>query len=194
MEHVVPEEVKRRAEDEEELAQDEPATCYGGFKLWQAVAAAQDIIFGNITFVRQGTPGLVVGKTNDGINLTVKFDMREDGSDLCVNLLPRSLMEPLPGGLRLGQQVCATKDLMLQGSIVVKLGTLGMVVGAADQQHMQVAFHERMDGGEGYLHVHFEMISPYRLLVGGFRLGQKIRACEDLFLDSHVAVPFNTTG
>lgn len=194
MEHVVPDEVKRRAEDDEELAQDEPATCYGGFKSWQVVAASQDIVFGNLIGVRQGTPGIVVGNFNDGNHLTVKFDKREDASELCVTILPSTLMEPLPGGFQLGQQVCASKQLMLGGSVVVQLGSLGMVVGAVDQQHMHVLFNERTDGMEGCLHVHCEMISPHRLLVGGFRLGQKIQACKDLVVNDHVAVPFNATG
>merc|ERR1719174_184709 len=115
MEQFAPDEVKRRMEDEREEAAEEPATCYGGFKPWQIVAAARDIGFGNAVGVRQGTPGIVVSNFSDGFHLTVKFDTREDGSDLCVNVLPSTLMNPLPGGFHLSEKVCASHDLLLEG-------------------------------------------------------------------------------
>ena len=42
--------------------------------------------YGSNVIVRQGSPGIVVGSCDDGVHLTVKFDEREDGSDLCVNV------------------------------------------------------------------------------------------------------------
>jgi len=103
-------------------------------------------------------------------------------------------MNPLPGGFHLSEKVCASHDLLLEGGVVVQLGTLGMIVGPVDEYHMHVLFHERTDGIEGYLNVHHEMIAPYRLLVGGFRLGQKIQASMDLVVGHEVAVPFGTSG
>ena len=50
--------------------------------------------YGNNVIVRQGSPGIVVGICDDAVHLTVKFDEREDGSDLCVNV---TWMNPLFG-------------------------------------------------------------------------------------------------
>ena len=41
--------------------------------------------YGSSIIVRQGSPGIVLGNCDDGCHLTVKFDEREDGSELCVN-------------------------------------------------------------------------------------------------------------
>jgi len=42
--------------------------------------------YGSNIIVRQGSPGIIVGNCEDGCHLTVKFDEREDGSELCVNV------------------------------------------------------------------------------------------------------------
>lgn len=196
MEKLVPEEVERRRLEEEEDASLHEEVCHGGFKPWQTVAAARDIGFGNMIGVRQGMPGIIVGNFTDGSHVTVKFDSREDGSELCVNVLPDTLMNPLPGGFRLGEKVVALFDLMLDGSSSIKLGTSGVVVGMGDVslENVHVVFDETSGGTEGYVSVHIGMISADKLLVGGFNLGQKIQASMDLVVGTGVAVPFGTPG
>ena len=72
---------------------------------WGDIAASRDILclgvtvfvsssclffvasrYGSSIIVRQGSPGIIVGNCEDGCHLTVKFDEREDGSELCVNV------------------------------------------------------------------------------------------------------------
>ncbi|CAK0870345.1 unnamed protein product [Prorocentrum cordatum] len=130
MEQVIPGKLAERIrEDVEERAGDDDV-CLGGFKAWQEVAANRNVIFGSRVGVKQGTPGIIIGNFTDGFHVTVKFDEREDGSELCVNLLPEALMAPLPGGFRLGQRVVALYDLLLNEEVGVRVGTAGAIVGS----------------------------------------------------------------
>jgi hypothetical protein len=193
MEKLVPDQLERRkAEDAEE----EEEICPGGFKPWEHVAAASDISFGDILCVRQGTPGIVVCKSSDDYHLTVKFDRREDESDLCVDVKRSHLMKPLPGNFRLGQKVMACVDLHLNDNVVVALGSTGTIVAPAFTavDHLLVSFDERCDGVEGYIAVDCASIAPDRLLVGGFRLGQKVLSNSDLLINHQLVVPRDTPG
>lgn len=195
MEHLMPIAAERRRLEEEEEEAEEDTKCLGGFSAWETIAAARDIGFGPLVGVRQGTPGIVICNYQDGLHLVVKFDAREDGSEGVVNVLPTDLMKPLPGGFRLGQKVVACFDLVLEdGKAVAKLGAPGVVVAQGLGDHILVLFRERLDGEDGPVNVHHKMIAPDRLLVGGFRLGQKIECCRDLVVDGVVAVPFRTIG
>ena len=115
------------------------------FQLTRCVAQR----YGSNIIVRQGSPGIIVGNCEDGCHLTVKFDEREDGSELCVNVprqfcdsreclitlplgqkqsetevVPEALMLPLPGGFRLHQKVVALYELLLNSDMKVPLGSL----------------------------------------------------------------------
>jgi hypothetical protein len=196
MEKFVPDEFERRKREDAEEEQEEEQMCHGGFKPWEQVAAAQDISFGHILGVRQGTPGIVVGNSSDDHHVTIKFDRREDDSDLCVDVLPGHLMKPLPGNFRLGQKVMACVDLHLNGAVIVALGCTGTIVAAAvgAAEHLLVSFEERLDGIEGYIAVHYAMIIQDRLLVGGYKLGQKVLSNRDLVVNDQVLVPRDTSG
>jgi hypothetical protein len=198
MQKLVPDELERRkGEDAEEAEEEEDEqTCHGGFKVWEQVAATTDISFGHLLCVRQGTPGIVVGNSDDDQHVTVKFERREDDSDLCVDVLHGHLMKPLPRNFRLGQKVIACVDLELNDAIVVPLGCTGTIVapaiGAVDR--LLVSFEERSDGVEGCIAVDAEAIFPDRPLVGGYKLGQKVLCNSDLVVNNQVLVPRDTAG
>lgn len=194
IEQLLPERLEqRKREEEEDLAEDEDV-CHGGFRAWQEVAAARDIIFGSTLGVRQGTPGLVIGNFTDGCHVTVRFNEREDESELCVNVLPEALMEPLPGGFRLGQRVVALFDLLLNGEIGVRLGTGGAVVGRLGPDRLMVLFDERLDAGDGTVSVNYREVTAQRLLVGGFRIAQQVQSAMDLIVGNRVVVKVGTHG
>lgn len=202
IEQLLPAKLEQRLrEDEEEGFEEE--NCFGGFKAWQEVAAARDIIFGNKVGVRQGTPGILIGDFTDGCHVTVKFDDREDDSELCVNVLPEALMDPLPGGFRLGQRVVALFDLLLNDQIGVRLGTAGVIVGHDGRgsfvgrlgaERLMILFDERLDAGEGTVSVAYREVTRQRLLVGGFRIAQQVQSAMDLVVGSRVVVPAGTHG
>mmetsp|Transcript_6722 Transcript_6722/g.16680 ORF Transcript_6722/g.16680 Transcript_6722/m.16680 type:complete len:390 (-) Transcript_6722:243-1412(-) len=194
MEQLVPEAYEERRRQEEEEADTGEELCYGGFKAWQEVAAARDVIFGSKIGVRQGTPGVLIGNFTDGCHVTVRFDHREDDSELCVNVLPEALMDPLPGGFRLGQRVVALFDLLLNEKIGVKLGTAGTVVGRLGEDRLMICFDERLDAGEGTVSVNFREVTLQRLLVGGFKISQKVQSAMDLVVGSKVVVKAGTLG
>jgi len=193
MEHLIPDELERRRREEaEDLAEQDEQHCHGGFSAWQEVAASRDIIFGDRIGVRQGTPGIIIGNFAD--HLTVKFDEREDGYDLCVNLLPEGLMSPLPGGFRLGQRIVTRNDLLLNGEIGVRLGMTGTVIGHEGGERLCVQFDQRLDNQIGTVIVHFKELAANSLLVGGFRIAQNVMAAVDLTVGSRVAVKAGTLG
>jgi len=200
----VPETLERRRKEAEEDDEAEEARgeglCHGGFRPWQEVAANRDVIFGTKLGVRQGTPGVVIGDFTDGLHVTVKFDEREDGSELCVNVLPEALMAPLPGGFRLSQRVVALYDLMLNDVIGVRLGTGGIVVGQLVEDRLMVLFDARVDCGiagaahEGPVSVSFREVAAQRPLVGGFSIAQKVQSAMDLIVGNRVVVRAGTHG
>jgi hypothetical protein len=204
IEQLLPKRLERRKKEEEEHRDGEGCedSCYGGFKAWEEVAANRDVIFGTKLGVRQGTPGIVVGNFSDGHHVTVRFDEREDGSELCVNVLPEALMTPLPGGFRLGQRVVALYDLMLHDEIGVRLGTGGAIVGRLGEDRLMVLFDERLDreagaspeNGGGPVSVSFREVAPQRLLAGGFRIAQQVQSAMDLIVGDRVVVPAGMRG
>jgi hypothetical protein len=192
---------KRLAQIQQEEEEDSPDTdedaCHGGFRAWQEVAANRDVMFGRRLGVRQGTPGIVIGNFADGSHVTVRFDEREDGSELCVNVLPEALMHPLPGAFRLMQRVVALYDLVLNDEIGVTLGTGGVVVGQLGKDRLMVLFDTRVDSGtspEGPVSVSFKEVTVQRLLVGGFSIAQRVQASMDLVVGNKVVVKAGTRG
>jgi hypothetical protein len=196
MQKLVPAQIERRKAEDAEDAEEEEELCHGGFKPWQRVQSVSDISFGHILGVRQGTPGIIVGNSSDDQHLTVKFDRREDDSDLCVDVHCGQVMKPLPNNFRLGQKVMACVDLELNDALVVPLGCTGTIIalaaGAVDR--LLVSFAERLDGIHECIAVDADAILPDRLLVGGFKLGQKVLCNGDLSVNGQVHVPRDTAG
>jgi len=188
---------QRKKEAEEEEAALEEEVCHGGFRPWQEIVANRDIIFCTNLGVRQGTPGMVIGNFGDGFHLTVKFDEREDGSELCVVVLPEALMAPLPGGFRLGRRVVALYELMLNGVVGVRLGTGGVVVGRVSEDRLMVLFDARVDTGTGPggpVSVSYREVGVQRPLVGGFSIAQEVQSAMDLVVGNQVVVRAGTRG
>lgn len=196
IEQLAPRRLEQRQEEVDADADAAEEECLGGFRAWQEVQANRDVIFGSNLGVRQGTPGIIVGNFTDGLHVTVKFDEREDASELCVNVLPDALMAPLPGGFRLGQRVVALYDLLLNGQIGIRLGTAGLVVGSL-KERLMVLFDERVDSGsgcEGPVSVSFREVTAQRVLVGGFSIAQKVQSAMGLIVGNKVVVPPGTPG
>jgi len=167
----------------------------GGLTAWREVVAANDIMFADKLGVKRGMPGVLIGNFGDDRHVIVKFDEREDESDLCVNVLPEDLMDPLPAGIRLGQRVVSVYDLLLgDGVIGVKLGTAGVVMGRHGDNRVTVQFDERQDGGAGQVSVLHSEIQAQRLLVGGFTFGQRVVAALDLVVGTRMVVQAGITG
>jgi len=200
IERLAPEQAEQRRKEALEDEEIDPlhGPCFGGFRPWQEVAANRDVIFGNRVGVRQGTPGIVIGNFSDGLHVTVRFDAQEDGSELCVNVLPEALMEPLPGAFRLGQRVVALYHLMLHDVIGVHMGTVGVVVGGLGADRLMVLFEEhpcdRVSMPEGPVSVNFKEVIAQRPLVGGFNIAQRVQSAMDLIVGDRVAVPAGTRG
>jgi hypothetical protein len=194
MEQLIPERVASRREEEEDDKIVDDDVCRGGFRVWQEVVAARDIIFGDSVGVRRGTHGILVGNFTDAVHVTVRFDEREDQSELCVNVLPEALIEPLPGGFRLGQRIVALFDLTLHGVIGVRLGTVGTIVGPLPDDRLMVSFDERWDNGEGTVSVSFREVTVQRPLVGGFRISQQVQASLNLVVGNKTVVKAGTRG
>eukprot|EP00928_Gymnodinium_smaydae_P083970 TRINITY_DN6721_c0_g1_i1.p1 TRINITY_DN6721_c0_g1~~TRINITY_DN6721_c0_g1_i1.p1 ORF type:complete len:452 (+),score=99.80 TRINITY_DN6721_c0_g1_i1:50-1357(+) len=200
MERLIPMRLKQRREEEDEADEDDEIVPgkYGGFNAWQEVAAAVDIVFTRSNLpqigVRKGTPGIVVDSNTDGRHVVVKFDRREDESELCVNVLPDALMEPLPGGLRLGQRIVALCDLIVNTSVLVRLGTGGVIVGRHDADGIHVLFDSRLDGQEGTVVVGYRTVQPQRPLVGGFHVGQEIQTAAELTVGTKIVAVAGARG
>jgi len=190
----MPKRFEKRKQEAEEDTEENDEACYGGFKAWQQVAAARDVIFGNKVGVRQGTPGVLVGNMSDGSHVTVRFDQREDESELCVNVLPEALMNPLPGGFRLGQKIVALFDLMLNDKLGVLLGTPGTVVARSDNDRLTVLFDHREDNEEGSVSVSYREVNALRLLAGGFKIAQFVQPVTDLVVSGRAVVKTGTRG
>jgi hypothetical protein len=124
----------------------------------------------------------------------VKFDKREDGSELCVHVLPQALMEPLPGGLRLEQRVVAIYDLMVNSQVTVRLGTCGSIIGRHDKEQIIVAFEKREDHCDSMVLVHYTALQAQRCLTGGFHIGQEIQTAADLHVGSEMVARAGARG
>jgi len=200
MEQLLPSRLALRIKEAE---QEEDELCAGGYKVWQEVAANRDVLYGNSLVVRQGTPGLILGDCADGVHVTVKFDEREDGSELCVNLTPDAVMAPLPGGFRLRQKVVALFDLLLTTDMKVPLGSVGVVIGSFSSDRVTVLFEDSSASSAAErakpfpdfpVSVHTREISAQRPLVGGFSIAQKVQAAMPLMVGSQVVVQAGCRG
>eukprot|EP00930_Biecheleria_cincta_P035476 TRINITY_DN24397_c0_g1_i1.p1 TRINITY_DN24397_c0_g1~~TRINITY_DN24397_c0_g1_i1.p1 ORF type:complete len:550 (-),score=100.08 TRINITY_DN24397_c0_g1_i1:127-1776(-) len=203
VEQLFPQRLEERRREEADAEED---LYVGGFKAWEEVAASRDVLFANNAIgVRQGTHGIVVDKFSDGVHLTVKFDEREDGSDLCVNVIPEVLMHPLPGGLRLGQKVVAIVELILTPVMKIPLGAVGSIIGAGGGDRITVLFDpplclpcelEEQQKSFPYFPVSVSTrdVAPHRLLVGGFSIAQKVQSSGPLMVGSQTLVQAGCCG
>jgi hypothetical protein len=203
MEILIPEEVQQRREEawKDAEEEEEEEVIPGGFVLYDDVAASRDLTIGEDRqiVVPFGASGVVVGRFNEE-RLTVKFDERMDGSEGCLNVKPFEVLKQLPlrFGVRLGQRVVATRDLMIGLQLAVRFGTRGVVLasytGEAGEDRVTVQFDERADGGANSVNCLPCEIAPSRKLAGGFELAQSVSAAFDLISGDTVIVKAGTTG
>jgi len=180
MEQAVPEEVQRRKEEALEEDSEKVKVCHGGFMPWQVVAAATHIGPPEVCVVSQGTHGIIIGNADDTENVIVKFDKLENGSEHCINVSASALRNPLPGGFQIGSPAASRGDFELDGTVAVHIGDVGIVCGLQGEGYVQVIFAECVAGRDRMMALPIEGMTPHKLLVGGFMLGQKVQACMDI--------------
>lgn len=184
VEAVAAQELERRKEEDAEYAAEEPEVP-GEFFAWQEVAAKTTLSAGAKHIVKAFTSGIVVGPARSEGRVTVKFEWREDGSELCVDVMPSEIMLQLPQHLsfRVGDTVAAAHDLRNGDRLLVSFGAKGRLVGTAqinDALRLVVQFEERCDGAAGALSVlPCEVVAPGPY-IGGFSVAQRVHAARDL--------------
>lgn len=178
LEALVPMQVERRRQEQEA----EPAIL-GGFTAWQEVVAARDLKSGSTLLAAFGTKGVVLcNHTCDGCaesnKVKVKFDLVLIGNGT-VNVSPHEIVPQLSEsfGFKIADVVAASRNLMVGDEVVAPFGTQGTVIGAAlgVPDRLSVLF-------EGKSHP-FNVTVPeitFYMLVGGYRLAQRVQASKDL--------------
>merc|ERR1719504_372978 len=108
---------------------------------------------------------------------------------------PDDVEMAMAGNFRRGNAVIATRDLRVGGTVVVREGVLGTVVGpsSSDAQHrVTVSFSHREDGSRNRLNC---VVSEIRLYVpGGLEVGARVQATRMLNLDTINPVAAGTLG
>lgn len=162
----------------------------GGFISWQEVVAARDLQIGNSLVVAFGTKGVVISNFGD-VRLKVKFDERLHGNG-AVNVTLPEIAAQLPEhfGFVIGQRVSAAMDLMVGDQCVMEFASQGTVLGLYGDDRVTVRFDSRPIP----LNVTLSEIHHCRPMVGGFRLGQKVRASRDLMSNDTLLVLAGTPG
>jgi len=113
----------------------------GGFAIAQQVQSAMDLVIGTRVVVKVGTRGSVLAEFSD-TRLTVAFDASEDGGQSCFNVLPLEIKpwcEP-PRNFPVGASVQVTEDLVNMSSVVIRAGTVGVVLGGVDETQVFISF------------------------------------------------------
>lgn len=187
---LLPEQLEARRR---EAASDDEPDIPGGFALLQKVAASRDLTIGEgrlrKVVVPFGVAGMVVGRSEgDGEErVAVKFEGRLDGCEGYLAVLCSEVVSQLPAslGVLLGQQVVATRDLMIGPIVGVIFGERGIVLdshkGQAGEDRITVRFESRTDGGTNNVSCLPSELEPSRKLAGGFELAQAVVAARDVF-------------
>jgi energy-converting hydrogenase Eha subunit E len=144
-----------------------------------------------------GAHGTIVGPARDAPHerLVVRFSGSggEPAEEIMCDL--EDVESAIAGDFRRGNAVIATRDLRVGGTVVVREGVLGTVVGpsSSDAQHrVTVSFSHREDGSRNRLNC---VVSEIRLYVpGGLEVNARVQATRMLNLDSHNPVAAGTCG
>eukprot|EP00929_Paragymnodinium_shiwhaense_P115004 TRINITY_DN83585_c0_g1_i1.p1 TRINITY_DN83585_c0_g1~~TRINITY_DN83585_c0_g1_i1.p1 ORF type:complete len:392 (-),score=79.62 TRINITY_DN83585_c0_g1_i1:183-1358(-) len=189
---------KRQQERLEELKQASEAeeAFPGGFRPWQEVAAALDLLIGSNVVAAFGTRGIVVTRDIVPGRITVKFDELLDGRERCLHVQPREIVAQLPTrlGVSIGQRVYATADLMFGEAVGVRHGVQGSVLGRHMSDRLTVLFDERVDGQSLPVNVLPGEVKPWKIFAGGFLVGQEVKAKSDLICGGAVLVRKGVRG
>uniref|UniRef100_A0A7S4Q225 RING-type domain-containing protein n=1 Tax=Alexandrium monilatum TaxID=311494 RepID=A0A7S4Q225_9DINO len=195
LEAIVPEELARRRQEAAEAEAGEAEALPGGFKTWEEVVAAKDLYINAVIVAAAGAPGVVVGSRTEG-RVTVIFDERTDFGRGSINVLPFEIVRQLPRhfGVRLLEPVVAVEDLHAGATLLAHLGTRGIVIAQHGDDRLRVQFDRRADGSENPINVLPHQIQPHRKLLGGYDVGQRVAASQDLFANDQMLVRSGTEG
>jgi len=142
--------------------------------------------------VAQGTAGVILGPARSSPQdmLLVRFGDAEE-----VACRPEDIESSIAGDFRRGNAVIATRDLRVGGSVVVREGVLGSVVGpsSSDSQHrITVSFSHREDGSRNRLNC---VVSEIRLYVpGGLEVASRVQAVRAIAADGLPPIQVGTSG
>lgn len=169
----------------------------GGHQLGARVRAARAMEVPHGRGIALGAHGTIVGPARDAPRerLVVRFSGTEGdpAEDIMCDL--EDVESAIAGDFRRGNAVIATRDLRVGGTIVVREGVLGTVVGpsSSDAQHrVTVSFSHREDGSRNRLNC---VVSEIRLYVpGGLEVGARVQATRMLNLDTLNPVAAGTLG
>jgi len=170
----------------------------GGHELGSRVRAARRLEVAPGRSVAPGTHGIVVGPARDSPRerLVVRFAASSNGGppeELTCE--PDDVELAIAGDFRRGNAVIATRDLRVGGTVVVREGVLGTVVGPSSsdpRQRVTVSFSQREDGSRNRLNC---VISEIRLYVaGGLEVGARVQATRTLNVAGHSPVQTATCG
>lgn len=191
---AAPELERRRVELAEEVETD--SQLPGGYKPWDEVAAAMDLVCGSTLIVKALTPGVIIQKHNEE-RITVKFDFRADANFGCVNVTPPEIVLQLPSGcpFKIGDDVCASRDIDDRSEVGIQFGTRGVVHGrcAAIEGLVLVHFHPAL-GGMRRVNVRpCELVSPGPH-AGGFMVGDVVESVRNLVGGQELLVRVGVRG
>ena len=102
--------------------------------------------------------------------------------------------EAMPGGFDLWQEIAASRDLFVCGSLAVAFGSSGIVLAKSEEDRVKVKFDSFIRGASGVFNVSPEEIMPQLPSSFGVKIGQRVVAALDLVVRGAVAIPFATLG
>lgn len=170
----------------------------GGHQLGARVRAARHMEVPHGRGIALGAHGTIVGPARDAPRdrLVVRFTGvgGEPAEEVMCEL--EDVESAIAGDFRRGNAVIATRDLRVGGTVVVREGVLGTVVGpsSSDAEHrVTVSFSHREDGSRNRLNC---VVSEIRVYVpGGLEVGARVQATRMLTLnDGHAVVATGTCG
>lgn len=195
-----PEDLERRQREQEETAEDvSEVLTSAGLVVGQEVAASHVLQIKGSTVAQLGSKAVVVAGDLVPGRITAKFDERLDGGSQCVHVLPSEIVQQLPAGcgLCIGERVVAAMDLFVGPTLLVRLGTTGIVECLTPNMmdlRVTVQFSERLDGSFNKVNVTPAEITPYCMLAGGFWPMQRVQSSSDLFAAGTMIVKAGVGG
>jgi len=186
--------IEHRRQEEAEEAGAEAADAYFGFSKWQEVAASRDLYIGDSIVVAYATSGIVIDRHGED-RLKVKFDERLVGQG-ALNVTPQEICAQLPSyvGFAVGQRVAASQDLIIGQRVVVPFAAQGTVLRAFGEDRLTVRFDDHSANNSNLFNVTFKEVQPYREYVGGFRIGDRVRASKDLYAEATLLIYAGALG
>lgn len=152
----------------------------GGHQVGTRVRAARPLEASRGRPISPGMPGIIVGPARAppprGRRLLVRFALSGEDTVEEIPCDPEDVETAIAGNFRRGNAVIATRDLRVGGSVVVREGVLGSVVGpsSTDSQHrVTVSFNHREDSSRNRLNCVVNEIRLY--LAGGMEIGARVQ-------------------